>query len=218
MPSPYQALAHPSELTHAILCVALCGPLVLMFAFVPAKLHSLAMVRRSMPLVMTMVLLFAAMVAGCKTGTASGAPHSSDGGDATTGRLHPYQANILEEANKNEAYRRVLFTGARSQLALMMIPAGGDIGLEWHAHVEQLIFIASGQARVVLDGVERPLTAGDVVVVPPNVHHNVINTGTEPLRIYTVYAPPNHIDGRVQKTKAEAEADQADHAFGDAVR
>jgi mannose-6-phosphate isomerase-like protein (cupin superfamily) len=57
-----------------------------------------------------------------------------------------------------------------------------------------------------------------VVVVTPNVRHNVVNTGAEPLRIYTIYAPPNHIDGRVQQTKAAAEADQADHAFGDAVR
>ncbi len=55
-------------------------------------------------------------------------------------------------------------------------------------------------------------------MVPPNVHHNVVNTGIEPLRIYTVYAPPNHIDGRVQKTKADADADQADKAFGDAVQ
>jgi len=100
----------------------------------------------------------------------------------------------------------------------MTIPPGGDIGLESHAHVEQLIFIATGQGKVILDGVETPLITGDVVVATPSARHNAVNTGSEPPRIYTVYAPANHIDGRLHRTKADAEADKADEAFGAAVR
>jgi mannose-6-phosphate isomerase-like protein (cupin superfamily) len=131
---------------------------------------------------------------------------------------HSFQTNILEDARKNDAYRRVLFTGARSQLVVMSIPRGGDIGLEAHPRVEQLIFIASGQGKVVVNGVERALVPGDVIVAVPTANHNVINTGTEPLQIYTVYAPANHIDARVQSTKKDAAADKADEAFGAGVR
>jgi mannose-6-phosphate isomerase-like protein (cupin superfamily) len=130
----------------------------------------------------------------------------------------PFLVNVLEQARTNEAYRRVLFTGARSQLVLMTIPPGGDIGLESHAHVEQLIFIASGTGKAVLDGVETPIGAGHVVIATPTARHDVVNTGSQPLRIYTVYAPPNHLDGRVQEAKADAEKDLADEAFGAAVQ
>lgn len=130
----------------------------------------------------------------------------------------PFQTNVLDEARKNEAYRHVLFTGARSQLALMTIPPGGDIGFESHAHVEQLIFIASGQGKAVVNGVDTPIGAGHVLVATPNARHNIVNTGTEPLRIYTVYAPPNHLDGRLHPAKVDAENDTADEAFGAAVR
>jgi mannose-6-phosphate isomerase-like protein (cupin superfamily) len=130
----------------------------------------------------------------------------------------PFQTNVLDEAQKNEAYRHVLFTGARSQLALMTIPPGGDIGLEAHAQVEQLIFIASGRGQAIMDGAVTEVGAGDVVIATRSAHHNVVNTGREPLRIYTVYAPANHLDGRLQAAKADAEKDQADSAFGAAVR
>jgi mannose-6-phosphate isomerase-like protein (cupin superfamily) len=112
----------------------------------------------------------------------------------------------------------VVFTGARTQLALMTIPTGSDIGVETHPNVEQLIFIASGQGKAVLNGAESAVRPGDVVVATPGTRHDIVNTGTEPLRIYTVYAPPNHIEGRVHQTKADAEADTADEAFGRSVR
>jgi len=130
----------------------------------------------------------------------------------------PFHTNVLQAARSNDAYRRVVFTGVKTQLALMTIPVGGDIGFEMHPNVEQLIFVADGQAKAILDGAESALIPGDVVVVTPGTRHDVVNTGSEPLRIYTVYAPPNHIDGRVQLTKADAEADEADQAFGQAVR
>jgi len=152
------------------------------------------------------------------TGCATGRPAGSTPGGANPPSVAPFQASVLDRAGKNDAYRRVLFTGARSQLVLMAIPVGGDIGLETHAHVEQLIFIASGQGKAIVNGVETPLSAGDVLVATPLARHNVVNTGSEPLRIYTVYAPPNHLDGRVQETKADAQKDGPDEAFGAAVR
>lgn len=164
-------------------------------------------------------LAFSAVVTPFAVGAtqpdASGGPVSVHPAQA---HLAPFQANVLQEVRSNDAYRRVLFTGAKTQLALMNIVPGGDIGFETHPNVEQLIFIASGRGKAVLDGAESPVGAGDVIVVTPGTRHDVTNTGSEPLRIYTVYAPPNHIDGRVQQTKADAEADKADEAFGRAVR
>ena len=162
---------------------------------------------------LTLVPLLA-LAAGC----AASAPPPATLTGANVPAVRPFQTNVLEQARKNDAYRRVLFTGARSQLVLMAIPVGGDIGLETHAHVEQLIFIASGQGKAIVNGVETPLSAGDVLVATPLARHNVVNTGSEPLQIYTVYAPPNHLDGRVQATKADAQKDEPDDAFGAAVR
>jgi mannose-6-phosphate isomerase-like protein (cupin superfamily) len=129
-----------------------------------------------------------------------------------------FQTNVLDQARANEAYRRVLFSGARSQLVLMTIRPGEDIGLESHAHVEQLIFIASGHGKAIVNGAETPAVAGDVIIATPNARHNIVNTGTEPLRIYTIYAPPNHLDGRLHAAKVDAETDKADALFGAAVR
>jgi mannose-6-phosphate isomerase-like protein (cupin superfamily) len=100
----------------------------------------------------------------------------------------------------------------------MTIPAGGDIGMETHDNVEQLIFIASGRGKAILDGVESVVQPGDVIVATPGTRHDIVNTGAEALRIYTVYSPPNHIGGRVQATKADADADKADEAYGRSVR
>ncbi len=128
-----------------------------------------------------------------------------------------YISNIIKQTEQNTNFRTVLFTGEKSQLVVMNIPAGGDIGKEKHSHVEQSLFILSGQAKATLDGEETEVGQGDVVVVQPGVKHNLINTGTEPLKIYTIYAPANHIDGRVHVTKEDAEADQADEKFGESI-
>ncbi len=129
-----------------------------------------------------------------------------------------YHTNIISDTSTNENFRRVLFTGARSQLVVMHIPPGGEIGEETHAHVEQTLFFLSGSGKVILDGAESDISAGDVVVVTPGTRHNFLNTGTEPLKVYTIYAPPNHIDGRVHATKADADADTEDEAFGGLVQ
>ena len=138
--------------------------------------------------------------------------------DHAAARRAPFQANVIQAALDNEAFRRVLFTGARSQLVVMTIPKGGNIGAETHRNVEQLIFIASGTAKAILDGKESSLVAGDVVVVTPGTKHDIVNTGNDPLRIYTVYAPANHIDKRVHETKTDADDDKDDEAYGESVK
>jgi mannose-6-phosphate isomerase-like protein (cupin superfamily) len=127
-----------------------------------------------------------------------------------------YQTNIVRATNENDDFRRVLFTGAKSQLVVMNIPPGGEIGEETHDHVEQTLYFQSGTGEAMLDGQTSPVGPGDVVVVTPGTRHNFKNTGTEPLKVATVYAPPNHIDGRVHHTKADADADAEDEAFGHA--
>jgi mannose-6-phosphate isomerase-like protein (cupin superfamily) len=99
----------------------------------------------------------------------------------------------------------------------MEIPVGGEIGMEKHEHVEQTLFFLSGSAEAILNGKKESVVAGDVVVVTPGTEHNFVNTGTEPLKVCTVYAPPNHIDGRIHKTKADADADRVDEAVGESV-
>jgi mannose-6-phosphate isomerase-like protein (cupin superfamily) len=128
-----------------------------------------------------------------------------------------YITNIIKETEENTNFRTVLFTGDKSQLVVMSIPAGGEIGKEKHAHVEQTIFILSGQAKVTLDGKETEMGVGDVVVVTPGVKHNLINSGTESLKVYTIYAPANHIDGRVHETKEDADVDVEDEKFGESI-
>ena len=129
-----------------------------------------------------------------------------------------YQGNIIRDTAENTNFRRVVFTGAKSQLVVMHIPPGGEVGMETHDHVEQTLFFLSGTGTAVLDGTETAVREGDVVVVTPGTQHNFSNAGADPLKIYTIYAPPNHIDGRVHATKADADADTADEEFGHSVR
>lgn len=129
----------------------------------------------------------------------------------------PYRTNIVRATAENEDFRHVLFTGQTSQLVVMSIPPGGEVGEETHAHVEQTLYFQTGNGEGMLDGETFPIGPGDVVVVTPGTRHNFKNTGDAPLKIATVYAPPNHIDGRVHKTKADADADAADESFGEAV-
>jgi mannose-6-phosphate isomerase-like protein (cupin superfamily) len=128
-----------------------------------------------------------------------------------------FTTNIIRETEENNNFRKVLFTGKKSQLVVMDIPKGGEIGEETHAHVEQTLFFLSGTGKAILDGKESLITAGDVIIVTPGIKHNFINTGTTPLKVYTVYAPPNHIDGRIHTTKADADADTQDEAFSEAI-
>ena len=134
-----------------------------------------------------------------------------------TMHIAPFQTNIVQATADNTDYRRVLFTGENSQLVVMSIPPGGDVGQETHKHVEQTLYFQSGTGEAILDGKTTPVGPGDVVVVTPGTQHNFVNTGKVPLKITTTYAPPNHIAGTVEQTKADADANTADEAFGQAA-
>lgn len=128
-----------------------------------------------------------------------------------------YRTNILKQTEENINFRKVVFTGGKSQLVVMDIPVGGEIGEEKHEHVEQTLFFMSGNGKAVLNGEESAVNSGDVVVVTPGTTHNFVNTGNEPLKVYTIYAPANHIDGRIHKTKNDADNDKEDETFGHAI-
>ena len=118
-----------------------------------------------------------------------------------------YVTNIEQETLENEDFRRVLYTAKNCQLVVMSIPSGGDIGEEVH-DVDQFIRIEEGEGKSILDGVERDLTDGSAVVIPAGVRHNIKNTsGSDALKLYSLYAPPHHKDGTVHKTKEDAEKD-----------
>jgi mannose-6-phosphate isomerase-like protein (cupin superfamily) len=119
-----------------------------------------------------------------------------------------YVGPIEKETLDNGYFRRVLFTGEHLQLVVMCLQPGEEIGNEVHPTVDQFFRIEEGDARFVFNGKEEHLVhASDAVVVPAGTYHNVINTSsTQSLRLYTIYTPPQHPDGTVHKTKAEAEA------------
>jgi len=125
--------------------------------------------------------------------------------------------NIIKQTQENEHFRQVLHTGDKSQLVIMNISVQGEIGEEVHPHVEQTLFFLNGNGTALLDGVEHEIAGGDVLIVHPGVRHNVVNTGDVPLKIYTIYAPANHIDGRIHVTKADADEDTEDEEFGHQV-
>jgi mannose-6-phosphate isomerase-like protein (cupin superfamily) len=128
-----------------------------------------------------------------------------------------YKTNIIKKTAENEKFREVLFTGSKTQLVVMSIPPGGEIGEEKHPKVEQTLFFLTGEGTAYMDGVDSPIKAGDVIVITPGVIHNFVNTGKEPMKIYTLYAPPNHIDGRMHETKEDADADIVDEDFSETI-
>ena len=116
--------------------------------------------------------------------------------------MRGYVANIERETVGNRDFRRVLYTGSNIQLVLMALQPGEEIGAEVHEGHDQFIRVESGTGVVTLDGRDSPLGEGVAVVIPANVKHNVINTsGTELLRLYTLYAPPEHPEGTVHESK-----------------
>ena len=115
-----------------------------------------------------------------------------------------YIENIEQATLENENFRKVVYTAKNSQVVLMSIAPGEEIGEEVH-HVDQFLRFEVGSGKIVLDGVESKVEDGFAVVVPAGAKHNVINTGDEPLKLYTIYSPPEHKDGEVHKTKKEAE-------------
>jgi mannose-6-phosphate isomerase-like protein (cupin superfamily) len=118
-----------------------------------------------------------------------------------------YVTNIENDTIANEDFRRVVFTGPNTQLVLMTLRPGEDIGLETHDGHDQFIRVEAGEGYVQLDGERSVLEDGSAVVIPAGVEHNVVNTSdTDSLRLYTLYSPPEHPDGTVHHTREEAAA------------
>jgi mannose-6-phosphate isomerase-like protein (cupin superfamily) len=116
---------------------------------------------------------------------------------------------IATVAEKSADFRRVLWTGAHTQLVVMTIPPGGEIGLEAHDENDQILSFISGVARAEVGGESREVTPGDIVIVPAGTEHNFINAGPNPLVLYTVYGPADHAPDTVHATREEGEAAEA---------
>ena len=122
-----------------------------------------------------------------------------------------YIGNIEKETLENENFRKVLNTTKLSQLVVMSLEAGEDIGMEVHENHDQFIRIEQGKAEVILDG-EKTIVEDDfAIVIPAGVEHNIVNIGEEKLKLYTIYTPPEHPAGTIHKDKTEADAYELEH-------
>ena len=121
-----------------------------------------------------------------------------------------YCDNIEKRTVENEDFRRVLYTGHNLQLVLMTLPPGCDIGEEVHPDRDQFFRFETGRGEVWIDGLRHPVEGDDGVIVPAGARHNVVNTGTKPLKLYTLYGPPEHRDGVVHRTRADATEEHFD--------
>ena len=122
-----------------------------------------------------------------------------------------YADEVARLAEENENFRQVLFTTELSQLVLMSIPAGEEIGEESHEGIDQVLVFVSGEGRAVIEGESISVRAGSVFVVPSGTLHNFIATNEQPLKLYTVYMPPEHPDGTIHRTKEEADEYEREH-------
>lgn len=124
-----------------------------------------------------------------------------------------YVTNIEKDSLENENFRKVIYTAKHSQLVLMSLLPDEDIGAEVH-HLDQFLRVEKGTGKAILNGVEYPIEDGSSIVVPEGTEHNIINTGSEPMKLYTLYSPPNHLDGTVHRSKTDAMADEEEHFDG----
>lgn len=130
---------------------------------------------------------------------------------------HPYVVDIEKETLTNDAFRSTLWTGKNIQMTVMSIPVGDDIGLEVHPDNDQFLRVEQGRARVRMGPSESDLPfdkeVGDdwVILVPAGTWHNVVNIGDEPLKVYAIYGPPDHVHGTVHQTKQDEADDPNEH-------
>lgn len=117
-----------------------------------------------------------------------------------------YKDNIETQTEENTDFRRVLYTGHNLQLVLMSIEPGDEIGAEVHDDRDQFFRIEAGEGEITIDDNVYRVKADDGVIVPQGARHNVKSVGTQPLKLYTIYGPPEHIDGTVHRTCEEANA------------
>lgn len=122
-----------------------------------------------------------------------------------------FAEDVVKAARENEDFRRVLHTTERSQLVLMSIPSGEEIGEETHEGIDQVLAFVEGEGEAVIEGESVRVGPGSVVVVPGGTRHNFIAKGESSLKLYTVYTPPEHPDGTVHRTKAEADEYEREH-------
>lgn len=126
--------------------------------------------------------------------------------------MNGYLDNIEELTLKNNNFRQVLYTGKYNQLVVMCLKPGEEIGQEVHENVDQFFRFEAGNGKVIIDGEEKEVADGTAVIVPAGAQHNIINTSLDKeLKLYTIYSPPNHPDGTIHQTKAEADAYEAEH-------
>jgi len=125
--------------------------------------------------------------------------------------MQPYKTNIEQETLNNKFYRKVLFTATKLQLVVMNLKVGEDIPEEVHHDIDQFIRIEEGQAFVRIEGEEFNLKDDDVIIIPAGSKHYVKNSGDKELKLYSIYATPEHPEGTVHKTKAEAAAAEHEH-------
>ncbi len=123
--------------------------------------------------------------------------------------MRGYVVAVEKETKKNTDFRRVLYTGKHSQLVLMSLKPGEEIGEETHQDVDQFFRFEKGEGKVIIDGIEHLVKDGYAVIVPAGARHNVVNTSKRAnLKLYTIYSPPEHQDGVVRHTKKEAMASE----------
>ncbi len=115
-----------------------------------------------------------------------------------------FDKNIIEEAHKNNFFRKVLYTGKNSQVVVMSLLPGENIGMEVHKKYDQVLVNVTGKGVCILGGKKMPFVEGLLVYVPKGVWHNFINTGKTKLKLFTMYSPPNHKPSTIHKTKADA--------------
>ncbi|MFA6430488.1 MAG: cupin domain-containing protein [Candidatus Paceibacterota bacterium] len=123
-----------------------------------------------------------------------------------------FVTNIEKDTLENENFRKVLYTSQHGQVVVMSLLPNEEIGEEVHEYTDQFFRVDSGDGKVMIGGEENLITNGSAIVVPAGLRHNIINTSSEkPLKLYTVYMPPHHVDGVIHKTKVDAENDTTDH-------
>lgn len=128
--------------------------------------------------------------------------------------MNGYTINLEDATKENDKFRKVLYTGKHSQLVLMSLNPGEEIGEEVHT-LDQFIRIEQGEAKAVIDGATHSVGDGDGIIIPAGARHNFINTSkTSALKLYTIYSPPEHRDGKVHATKTDAQNDASDEFDG----
>ena len=130
-----------------------------------------------------------------------------------TTRMKGYIDNIEKATKENTNFRKVLYTAQHTQLVVMHLNPGEEIGEETHT-LDQFLRVEEGSGVAILDGIETKIESEYAIIVPAGTKHNVINKGAGPMKLYTLYSPPEHKDGTIHATKADAEADTADHFDG----